>query len=315
MADSTLRDAILQRLGRFPTRVTLNAAFTSARDQGDHTRTLVSYDVEADERVDAWLLRPHGQPPDGGWPAVLALHQHAGQYYLGKAEPAGLSADKMYHYGLDLCRRGYLVLCPDHLCFEDRRPPEYVRVANTTLDGAQYERFAFTQRLLEGSCLQTKYLHDMVCALDLLAELPDVNCARLGVIGHSLGGQEALWLAWYDRRVRAAVSSCGFGLIRTIIRDAINHNYALYVPGLLELGDTDALLAEIAPRAFLLTAGEQDAIFPIDGVRALAGSAEVAYAARGVPERFRAVIFPAGHSLPDPVKAEAYAFLDRWLGD
>jgi dienelactone hydrolase len=314
MTDSSLRDAILARLGRFPQRVPLTVAFGSGCDLSDHTRTLVSYSVEADQRVDAWLLRPRGEPPADGWPAVLALHQHAGQYELGKAEPAGLSVDQMYHYGLDLCRRGYVVLCPDHLCFEDRRPPEYVRVANRALDGAQYERFEFTQRLLEGSCLQTKYLHDMVCALDLLAELPDVNDMRMGAIGHSLGGQEALWLAWFDQRVRAAVSSCGFGLIRTIIRDAINHNLALYVPGLLELCDIDGLLAEIAPRAFLLTAGEQDAIFPIDGVRALVASAEAAYAAHDVPDRFRAIIFPAGHSFPDQVKAEAYTFLDRWLG-
>jgi dienelactone hydrolase len=315
MADSTLRDSILQRLGRFPERVPLDAALGPARNQADHSLVLVSYAVEAGERVDAWLLRPHGEPPAGGWPAILALHQHAGQYELGKAEPAGLSANPMYHYGLDLCRRGYVVLCPDHLCFEDRRPPEYVRVANRALDAAQYERFQFTQRLLQGSCLQTKYLHDMVCALDLLAELPGVNSARLGAIGHSLGGQEALWLAWYDRRVRAAVSSCGFGLISTIIRDGINHNLALYVPGLLELCDLDALVEEIAPRAFLLTAGEQDAIFPIDGVRALAASAEAAYARRGLPERFGAILFPAGHSFPDQVKAQAYAFLDRWLGE
>lgn len=313
MADSTLRDAILQRLGRFPERVPLDATFGPARDLGDHTRTLVSYAVEAGERVDAWLLRPRGDAPLGGWPGLLALHQHAGQFYLGKAEPAGLSADRMYHYGLDLCRRGYVVLCPDHLCFEDRRPPEYERIEKHALNDQGYERFEFTRRLLEGSCLQTKYLHDMVCALDLLAEVIDVNGARLGAIGHSLGGQEALWLAWYDRRVRAAVSSCGFGLIRTIIRDAINHNYALYVPGMLELCDIDGLLAEIAPRAFLLSAGEQDAIFPIDGVRALAASAEGVYSARGVPERFRAILFPAGHSFPDQVKAEAYAFLDRWL--
>jgi dienelactone hydrolase len=271
--------------------------------------------VEQGERIDAWLLRPRADPPAGGWPAILALHQHKGQFYLGKSEPAGLSADTGQHYGLELCRRGYVVLCPDHLCFEDRRPPEYVRVESGFLNDQGYERFEFKRRLLEGSCLQTKYLHDMVCALDLLAELPDVDGARLGAIGHSLGGQEALWLAWYDRRVRAAVSSCGFGLIRTIIRDGITHNYAMYVPGLLEIGDTDALLAEIAPRAFMLTAGEQDAIFPIDGVRELAAAAEAAYAERGVSERFRALIFPSGHSFPDQVKAEAYAFLDRWLGE
>src|SRR5690349_2345877 len=186
MAESTLHDAILTRLGRFPVRVPLNATFSSARDMGDYTRRLVSYDVEEGERVDAWLLRPPGAQPAGGWPAVLALHQHAGQFYLGKAEPAGLSDDRMYHYGLDLCRRGYVVLCPDHLCFEDRRPPEYVRVEGGYLKDQGYERFEFKRLLLEGSCLQTKYLHDMVCALDLLAELPDVDAARLGAIGHSL---------------------------------------------------------------------------------------------------------------------------------
>src|SRR5262245_13400786 len=91
MADANLRDAILARLGRFPARVPLNLEFGPARDMGDHTRTLVSYAVESEERVDAWLLRPHGEPPPGGWPALLALHQHGGQFYLGKAEPAGLS--------------------------------------------------------------------------------------------------------------------------------------------------------------------------------------------------------------------------------
>ena len=75
----------------------------------------------------------------------------------------------------------------------------------------------------------------------------------------------------------------------------------------------DGLVADIAPRAFLLTAGEEDTIFPIDGVRDLTDIAAIAYARAGVPDRFQAIIFPAGHSLPQGVKAEAYAFLDRWL--
>lgn len=313
MSDPMLRRQILARLGRFPERVPLAPTFGPTSEQGDHTRTLVTYAVEPDERVAAWLLRPIGAPPLGGWPCIVASHQHAGQYYLGKSEPAGLSANRMYHYGLDLCRRGYVVLCPDHLCFEDRRPPEYVRVEGGHLQDQGYERFEFTKRIVAGCCLQTKYLHDLTCAVDLLTSLPDVNPQRLGAIGHSLGGQETLWLTWYDERVRAAVSSCGFGLLRTILRDGINHNLAMYVPDLLAVGDVDVLLADIAPRAFLLTAGEQDSIFPIDGVRALAATAQEAYARAGVPDRFRAIIFPGGHSFPDEVKAEAYAFLDHWL--
>ena len=66
-------------------------------------------------------------------------------------------------------------------------------------------------------------------------------------------------------------------------------------------------------RPFLLTAGDADAIFPVDGVRELATKAQEAYTQVGVPERFRAIIFPGGHSLPDEVKTEAYGFLDRWL--
>jgi dienelactone hydrolase len=313
MSDLPLPRMILARLGRFPQRVPLAAAFGPALHLGDHTRAPVTYAVEHDERITAWLLRPSGAAPRGGWPGILALHQHAGQYYLGKSEPAGLSANTMYHYGLDLCRRGYVVLCPDHLCFEDRRPPEYQRMENESLNDQGYERFEFTRRLLTGTCLQTKYLHDLTCALDLLADLPDVDGERLGVIGHSLGGQEALWLTWHDQRLKAGVSSCGFGMIGSLLRDKINHNLALYVPGMLELCDVDALVAGVAPRAFLLTAGEQDDIFPVDGVRALIGVAEAAYAQAGVPDRFEAIIFPAGHSFPEDVKAGAYAFLDRWL--
>ncbi len=307
------REAILARLGRFPRRVPLEAAFGTTHEHDEYSRTLVTYTVEPEERIAAWLLRPQGQAPEGGWPGMLAIHQHAGQYYLGKSEPAGLSMDSMYHYGLDLCRRGYVVLCPDQLCFEDRRPPEYRRREHATLDDQHYERFEFTSRILAGTCLQTKYLHDLVCALDLLTDLADVDSRRIGVIGHSLGGQEALWLTWYDNRVRAAVSSCGFGLVRTLLRDAINHNFALYVPGLLELCDMDALVAGIAPRAFLLTAGEADSIFPIDGVRAIVARAEAVYAEAGVPEAFRPVLFPGGHGFPAEVKAEVFAFLDTML--
>lgn len=314
MADTALRQAILARLGPFPPKVPLDLEQERETDQGDHTRALVTYAVEPGERVPAWLLRPKGSPPPAGRPAILAIHQHGGEFHLGKSEPAGLSANPMFHYGLDLCRRGYVVLCPDLLCFEDRRPPESVRQANPYQDGSAYERFEFTGRILAGSCLQTKYLHDLACALDVLAGLPDVDSGRLGAIGNSLGGQETLWLTWYDERVRAAVSSCGFGLIRTILRDGINHNFALYIPDLLQICDLDALAADLAPRPFMLTAGTTDRLFPLDGVQAIVERARAAYERERAPERFRALIFPGGHQFPDDVKAEAYAFLDRWLG-
>ena len=308
-----LRQALLTRLGRFPDRVPLNPTSGSRIGENAYTRELVTYDVEAGERVSAWLLMPQGAAPISGWPAVLAIHQHDNRYDLGKAEPTGLAGNAMYAYGRELCQRGYVVLCPDLLCFEDRRPAPEVRHTNNALSDAGYERFEFTRRLLVGSCLQTKYLHDLTIAVDLLAPLPEVNHERLGVIGHSLGGLEALWLAWYDDRITAAVSSCCFGLLRTLVRDGINHGFATYIPGILEVCDLDALVAAVAPRAFLLTAGETDLLFPIDGVRSIVEKAEQHYTQEGVPERFGAILFPDGHSFRDDVKAEAYGFLDHWL--
>lgn len=313
METSDLRQAIITRLGHFPARVPLDMVIGTVSNEGEYTRSPVTYMVEAGERISAWLLIPRGEVPPGGWPALLAIHQHAGQYDLGKSELAGLVGDPMYAYGRELCRRGYVVLCPDFLCFEERRPAPQDRQANPVLDGAGYERFEFTRRLLAGSCLQTKYLHDLTCAVDLLASLPQVNPQRLGAIGHSLGGQETLWLTWYDARIAAAVSSCGFGLLSTIVRDHISHNFAAYIPALLEICDMDALVTSLAPRAFLLTAGTTDHLFPIDGVRDLAEKARQHYARQGVPERFQSIIFPAGHAFPTEVKEAAYAFLDRWL--
>jgi dienelactone hydrolase len=313
MEQETIRQALIRRLGRFPEHVPLDLTVESTAEEAEYTRSLVSYAVEAHERISAWLLTPHGTPPSEGWPAILAIHQHGGQYDLGKSEPAGLMGNPQSAYGLELCQRGYVVLAPDQLCFEDRRPPEEVRESNSMLDGFGYERFEATRLLLFGSCLQAKYLHDLTCGLDVLSSLPTVNASKIGAIGHSLGGQETLWLTWYDSRIAAGVSSCGFDLLRAILRDGITHNLAAYVPDMLEVCDMDGLVTELAPRPFMLTAGETDPIFPIDGVRTLTAKAREAYEHAGAPEHFRALIFPAGHSFPDDVRQEAYAFLDHWL--
>lgn len=346
----TTRAHVLRLLGEPPMPVPLDLVVRSETVFQGGRRLLIDYAASEEERIPAYLLIPEpswSSPPPGRatgpsipatcappsaptaaeallkghhplgapvrYPGIVAAHQHAGQFFLGKSEPAGLSANPMYHYGLELCRRGYVVLCPDHLGFEDRRPPEYQRAEGTAPDGAMYERFVATRLLLEGTSLKAKYTFDLVRALDVLQALEMVDGERLGVIGHSLGGQEAFWLAWFDARIRAAVCSCGLGTLRTILRDQINHNMAMYLPGLLRFADTDALVADLAPCPFMLTAGEEDRIFPIDGVRQIVAAATESYRRAGVPDQFQAILFPGGHGFPPAVREEAYRFLDRWL--
>ena len=48
-------------------------------------------------------------------------------------------------------------------------------------------------------------------ALTWLAEQPEIDPGRIGVIGHSFGAAVAIYTAGVDQRVAAVVSSCGWG--------------------------------------------------------------------------------------------------------
>ena len=302
------RQRILNCLGEFPKKPSPDFQIDSSEQKEGYIRHKVSYNVEAGERVNAVLLIPETSSSKN--PAMLALHQHNGQFHLGKSEVDGTAGDQMYAYGLELCLRGYVVLCPDHLAFEERIPDHFRKDPDLL---KEYERFAFLKYVQEGKCLQTKYIHDLTIALDVLEQLDCVDSSRIGVIGHSLGGQETLWITWFDDRVKAAVSSCGFGKVSTIFRDYVLHNYALYIPGMGEIGDVDDLLLDMAPRPFAMTSGTEDPIFPIDGVREIVARAEKVYQENGQSENFLPILFEAGHSFSDDVKESVYSWLDRLL--
>jgi dienelactone hydrolase len=274
----------------------------------------VTYLVEPGDRVPAYLFVPEGLAAGERRPGIFAHHQHAGQFHLGKSEVAGLAGNPEQAYALELARRGYVVLAPDAICFEERGAFRGELAApESQTAGQQFERFEFTKRILHGSCLQTKMVWDMQRGLDYLASRPEVDGARLGCIGHSLGGQQTLFLAALDDRVQAAVSSCGFASMATVLRDGVTHNFGAYVPGWLEHGDVGDVLASVAPRAFMALNGESDRIFPVDGLRASFDTARAAYEAQRVPERLELGVYEGGHQFSAEMRDRAYRWLDRWL--
>ena len=310
----SFREIMIGLLGRWPEPTPPEARIEERVDLGDVVRERVSYNVEPGERVPAYLFVPRDVRPGERRAGLFAHHQHAGQFHLGKSEVAGLAGNPEQAYALELARRGYVVLAPDAICFEERGP--YKGSLDTPREpaaGRDFERFELTRRLLHGSCLQTKMVWDMQRGLDYLESRPEVDPARLGCIGHSLGGQQTLFLAALDERVRVAVSSCGFASMKAVLREGINHNLAAYVPGWLEHGDVGDLLAEVAPRSFLALNGATDRIFPIDGLYASFDVARPAYAAAGCGERLDLGVYPGGHGFTDEMRSRAYAWLDRWL--
>jgi dienelactone hydrolase len=297
------REVLLDLLGEFPTPAPLDAEIVERVDLGGLIREQVRYQVEAGEWVSAYLFLPDRTAIRT--PAVLCLHQHAGQFHLGKSEPAGLAGHPEQFYALELARRGYVTFVTDFLCFEDRRHPK--------LEGAAYERFEFTRRLVGGSTLQTKMLFDARRGIDFLVSRPEVDPQRIGCIGHSLGGQQTLFTTALDQRIIAAVSSCGFASYRTIFRDAINHNFSAYVPDLQRHGDFGDILGLVAPRPFLVAVGNADPIFPFDGILETVETARQRYRELGAEDRLPLVAVDGGHGFVDPLREKAYAWLDRWL--
>ena len=300
------RVRLLQLLGTVPASVPPLAAERVERtDLGDVVREKVTYTVEPGERVPAFVLLPKSGPPRH--PAILCHHQHGGEFAVGKDGPAGLGSDPSQHYALELARRGYVTIVFDALCFSERKD------ATGKLKGADYERYEAMYRITEGKSLQGKYVWDACRALDYLETRPDVDASRLGMIGHSLGGQETLFTTAIDTRIRAAVSSCGFGSLRTLKRDRINHNYALFVPGLANNGDYGAVLAMVAPRPFFVAARSDDPIFPKDGIEETVATARRAYVAVSAADHLATFFEPGTHAFSQTMRAAAYAWFDRWL--
>lgn len=310
------RAAFLSRLGEMPETCPLDARTETTQQEAGYVRERVTFAVSPGVRIPAFLLIPDDLAAPA--PAVLCIHQHNGEYHLGKSEPAGLEGNPDLAYALELCQRGYVTLAPDLEAFEERQATAAEREHWQTLahyppEGGMYERFVATRYLQQGSSLQARYVHDLARAVDYLQARPEVDGERIGAIGHSLGGQEVCWSLLHDRRLKAGVCSCGIGTFATIFRDGVNHNFAAYAPGLLTVGDADALIAAIAPTPLLMTAGSEDWIFPIDGVRQIGHAAREAYAGASAPDAFRLLDFEGGHGCPSPIRAECYAWLDRWL--
>ena len=300
------RTRLFRLLGRVPAMPPPLAPQRVERvELGDVVREKVTYAVERGERVPAFVFIPASSGPR--FPAVLCHHQHGGQFQVGKDGPAGLGSTPDQHYALELARRGYVTIAPDALCFNERQDPA------GKLKDALYERFEALHRLTEGKTLQGKYVWDARRALDYLESRPEVDRLRIGMIGHSLGGQETLFTAAADTRIRAAASSCGFGSLSTLKRDRILHNFALFVPGLAEHGDYGAVLALVAPRPFLVAARTRDPIFPVDGIEETVGVARKVYGARRAEDRLGTFYEEGPHEFSPAMREAAYAWLDRWL--
>lgn len=266
---------------------------------GELTRKKISYHTDsAERRVKAFLFLPKGG--QASLPAVLCLHQTTN---IGKSEPAGLGGSPNLHYAWHLAQRGYVTLAPDYPSF-----------------GEYPFDFAPSHGYTSGSM---KAIYDNIRAVDLLQSLPEVDKDRIGCIGHSLGGHNTMFTAFFEPRIKCLVSNCGFtrfhkyygGALKgwTSSRympliDSRHHNSPDEVPF-----DFPEIVAGFAPRPFLASSPIGDSNFEVSGVKDSIASAKPIYELLGAADALQANYPNCAHDFPEDVRKVAYEFFDKHL--
>lgn len=288
-----LRATLLECLGGpWPEPGDLKPEVLKTEQKDGYRLEWVSYEVEPGERVPAIVIVPDGVKDRSRVPGIAVWHQHNGEWHLGKSEPAGLAGNPMHHTGVALARLGYVVLCPDALCFEQRRDP------TGTLKDGSFERFEFLRYVVAGKSMAWKNILDMRRAVDYLASRPEVDAERLGCYGHSMGSTHTWLIGPWEPRLKCLVGNCCLPTYAAIQRTHILHCFPNFVPGWTQHGDTPEIAGLIAPRALHLNFGETDSGSPIEEVRTGVQTIAAAYEAAGAADRFSHFIEPGtGHVL------------------
>jgi pimeloyl-ACP methyl ester carboxylesterase len=295
VAGDSPRDAILaameQVMGARPTLAPSPPAIRILGEErfASYTRRRIDYEAEPGDWVPAFLLAP--ETKDRPLPAAICLHQTT---KIGKAEPAGDGPRINLHYAKELAERGFIALAPDYPNFGDYSIDVYER--------------GYQSATMKG-------IFNHMRGVALLATMPEVAAHRIAAIGHSLGGHNALFLAAFDTRVRACVSSCGFtSFERYFGGDLTGWSHAGYMPRIASVYgkspskmpfDFADVLTAIAPRAAFINAPLRDSNFEVEGVRDCVRKAARHFAATRLVARYP----DAAHDFPPDVRNEAYLFL------
>lgn len=213
------------------------------------TQRRVRVQIAPDQTADGYVLIPSGQGP---FPAVFVP-------YYDPETSVGLSKNPLRDFAWQLACRGFVGLAIGSPGGDARKP---VLSKHAT-------------------CQPLSYLGYIAAnAWNALANLPEVDFQRIGIVGHSYGGKWAMFGACFWEKYACAVWSDP-GIVFDEKRESINYQEPWYLgmdttvrkPGLvradsprtgayktlIEKGhDLHELHALMCPRPFLVSGGEED---------------------------------------------------------
>lgn len=261
-------------------------------------REKITLETEPGLWIPFYLFIPKNQA--GRSPLILVIHGHS----AGKIETAGLVDSYQQRNALELAKADFVTLAPDLRGFGelgwsgDWEDPS----------GHQYGKGIHIQdalyNLQTGRTLLGSFIYDLQKILDYAVQRKEVDAARIGVAGTSLGADTAVWLAALDERIRAVAAS--YPALPGYPYPGVygsSHLCASDIPDVRLFFRLEEIPFLIFPRPFLTDFNPRHPAFNPSGLESLykqAGSPEkISATARRTPETF------------DHVKAAAW--FRKWL--
>lgn len=279
-------------------RCPLEVKVEEEMDCGTYIRRKLTYSSEPGSRVPAYLLIPkEALRGKKKFPAVLCLHPT--DMGVGYQTIVGVAHKGYPPYAMELAERGYVALAPSYPLMANYQPD---------LKALGYQSGTM------------KAIWDNLRGIDLLESLPFVSKKKLGAIGHSLGGHNAIYTAVFDERIKVVVSSCGFDSFHDYMDGNIKGwTQERYMPRLAKYPLTDLpfdfheLIGALAPRICFINAPIGDTNFKWKSVDKVVEAAKPIYELYGVPKNLQVVHPDCGHDFPDEIRKQVCMVLDKNL--
>lgn len=239
------------------------------------------------------LFVPEGK---GKFPGVVVMMGHSSN---------GKLYENYQSVGQSLAREGYVALCIDPWGAGER----------TTVHGTfEYHGSALGASLLNiGETLMGMQLTDNMRAVDLLSSLPYVDKNKIGATGASGGGNQTMWLAAIDERVKAAMPVVSVGTFDSYI---MAHNCVCEVlPAGLDFTEEWGVLGLVAPRAIKMCNHNKESnptFFPSEMLKSFA-KAKPVFELNGVGNNIGYEFFDQPHGYFPEDRRALLGWLDLYL--
>ena len=335
---SAAREKVFDLLLYRPPKVDPKPEVLERVDRGEFVREKVVFSTGPLFRVPAYVHIPKGLK--GRAPAIVDLHSHGGMFVFGKEKvidfganhPAMVAYQEENYDGRPtataLARRGYVVITIDAFMFgerraildselgqgRDRRAYSVDDVQRMNRECAEKESTVVKSLTFAGMTWPGIVFWDDIRTVDYLLTRPEVDPARIGCVGISMGGYRSLYLAALDPRIAAGCVAGFMSTVKPMLKAHIDtHSFVHFLPGLHGFLDLPDVATLTAPRPLLVQQCSRDELFPPQGMHEAVEKIAAGYAKAHCGERFSGRFYDGPHRFTRHMQEEAFQWFDQHL--